>query len=389
MNKPSIYKTGYSGFSATFVGNGIGRFAYIALLPALVQANWFSQKDASYLGVATLVGYLVGSLVLSLLTRYLSERTILRVSMLLSGISYVACALPHAPLAWYYIWRLSAGVTGALLMIVGPSNVLRSCAINVRSKVSGIVFAGIGIGVLISGTIIPVFVDISISFTWVALGGISLLLAITTWNLWADDVIIDHTLDKNIKLTSKQYKFLALVLAAYSLNAIGYLPHTLFWVDYIVRELKMPLGYGGFFWAIFGIGAGIGPFFTSGLANRFSIKTALLIAFFLKSVGVFLPVISSSLPALFLSSLIVGALTPGTVTLIALYTLRGAGDIRYRASWNTMTLAFALSQALFSYVMAYVATTYLHSYDPLFIFSAIALLLSVVCIVFTNPKSLS
>ena len=46
-----------AGLSATFVGNGIGRFAFIAMMPALIQSGWFSKGEASYLSVATLVGY--------------------------------------------------------------------------------------------------------------------------------------------------------------------------------------------------------------------------------------------------------------------------------------------------------------------------------------------
>lgn len=387
INKANLYKTGYPGFSATFVGNGIGRFAYIALIPALIQAGWFSQQEASYLGVATLVGYLFGSLLVTTLTKFSSEKSLLRASMLLSAISYLACALPHSPLSWYYIWRLLAGITGSLLMILGPSNILRSCEIKIRSRVGGIVFSGIGIGVFIAGTLIPSLIGIGISFTWVILGGISLILMLTTWNRWADDAVVVAATEHKIILNRQQYLFLGLTLASYALNAIGYLPHTLFWVDYIVRELKMPLSYGGFFWAVFGVGAALGPFLTSGIGHRFGIKNALLAAFALKAVGVFLPIISSSVITIFLSSLIVGAMTPGTVTLVALYTLHGAGEYLYRKAWNAMTLAFALAQALFSYIMAYVVANYLHSYRPLFIFSAIALLLSVSCIIFTKPKS--
>lgn len=388
MTQKSLYMAGFPGFSATFVGNGIGRFAYIALIPALIQAQWFSQKEASYLGVATLVGYLLGSLFVTLLIKISSERTVLRISMLLSSISYLTCALPHMPLFWYYIWRLLAGITGSLLMIIGPSNILRSCEVTIRNKVGGVVFSGIGIGVFIAGTFIPLLIDVGISFTWIILGGISLMLMVITWNSWANDILQVAVSGNEHKLTRNQYLFLGLTLISYALNAIGYLPHTLFWVDYIVRELRMPFSYGGFFWAVFGIGAALGPFFTSGIGHRFGVKNALLAAFVLKAFGVFLPVLSSSIFAIFLSSLIVGAMTPGTVTLVALYTLHGAGESLYRHTWNAMTLAFALSQALFSYSMAYVAANYLQSYEPLFIFSAIALLFSVVCIILTKPKSI-
>ncbi|MDR0770676.1 MAG: MFS transporter [Burkholderiales bacterium] len=56
MNDPALTKLSFAGLSATFVGNGVGRFAYIALMPALIGAGWFTKSEASYLGVATLAG---------------------------------------------------------------------------------------------------------------------------------------------------------------------------------------------------------------------------------------------------------------------------------------------------------------------------------------------
>ena len=36
-----------AGFSAVLVGNGLGRFAYTPLLPALISEHWFSASDAA------------------------------------------------------------------------------------------------------------------------------------------------------------------------------------------------------------------------------------------------------------------------------------------------------------------------------------------------------
>ena len=50
-----------AGLCATLVGIGFARFAYTPLLPALVEAGWFSPPEAAYLGAANLIGYLVGA----------------------------------------------------------------------------------------------------------------------------------------------------------------------------------------------------------------------------------------------------------------------------------------------------------------------------------------
>lgn len=46
------------GLAATFIGNGLGWFAYTPLIPVLIAAGWFSPAEASHVAA----GYLVGAL---------------------------------------------------------------------------------------------------------------------------------------------------------------------------------------------------------------------------------------------------------------------------------------------------------------------------------------
>jgi MFS family permease len=106
---------------ATLIGVGIGRFAYIVLMPSLIQNGWFSQSDAAYLGVATLIGYIAGAPVASMLLRYFSAGRVIRGAML---VSYLGCALQEASLEWFYFWRTLAGITEALFMVIAPPIIL-------------------------------------------------------------------------------------------------------------------------------------------------------------------------------------------------------------------------------------------------------------------------
>ena len=61
---------GLCGTAATLTGVGIGRFAYVAILPLLVQQAWFSRTEAGYLGAANLTGYFLGIGLAAWLSRY-------------------------------------------------------------------------------------------------------------------------------------------------------------------------------------------------------------------------------------------------------------------------------------------------------------------------------
>lgn len=392
MRAQVVNRQSLSGLAATLVGNGIGRFAYIALIPALIQQQWFSEAQASYLGVATLLGYIFGAPAANVLVKYFERGNLVRWAMIACTLSYLCCAWQHGPLWWFYGWRTLAGVAGAMLMVLAPPMIVRLHQPQLKARVSGVVFAGIGMGAMLSGTLIPLLLLLSLPSAWLGMGAISLVATVLSWPMWRSDPN-GSTMAATAglrDLSQGQWVTLSLILFAYSFNAIGYLPHTLFWVDFVVRELQMSQFHGGFFWAMFGLGAAIGPLITGQLGDRLGVKRALVMAFTLKAFGVALPLISTSSGSLLLSSILVGAFTPGTVTLVSTYTLECVGLARHTKAWSMMTLAFALAQGVVGYVMAYWADG-LSSYQPLFMVSAAALGLSIIAILATQtqPQSLA
>lgn len=392
-----------AGLAATFVGNGIGRFAFIAMMPALIQAGWFTKAQASYLSVATLVGYVVGARLTEWLLQRFSVTALMRASMLGCALGYLMCVFEGAPLVWYLVWRTAAGIGGAILMVLAAPLVLPQHLPTIRGRVSGVVFSGIGLGTMVAGFAVPLLIGgialvlniggdstrlihfEGVRGAWLGMGLLCVALTVFAWRQWpraggsaapavaAAEAPVAAPLPRELRVA------LGLLLAAYTLNAIGYLPHTLFWVDYIVRELHQPLASGGFYWAVFGVGAAIGPLLTGSLADVFGLRRCLLAGFLLKAVGVGLPLVGSHPALLFTSSLLVGLFTPGIVALVSAYVLECLGPQHHRKAWGLLTTSFAASQAGVGFVMAKIAAN-VDSYEPLFAFSAAALLVSVACV---------
>lgn len=372
------------------------------MMPALIQAGWFTKGEASYLSVATLVGYLLGAHLTEMLTRYFTVTTLVRASMLACALGYLACMFQGLGMPWYLLWRTGAGVGGAILMVLTAPLVLARHSLASRGRVSGIVFSGIGLGAMLAGVLVPLLIGglgLSLEIAgksfdifrfhgligaWVGMGLLCLMLTILSWRQWplagaSAPVARGPGATPPSSFPRDKRVALALLWVAYTLNAIGYLPHTMFWVDYIVRELHLSLASGGFFWSVFGIGAAIGPLLMGTLADTFGLKRCLLVGFFLKAVGVALPLFSSDAAALFASSLLVGIFTPGLVALVSAYVLDCLGANFHRRAWGLLTTGFAAAQAIVGFGMAHIAGD-LPSYLPLFAFSAACLLISMVCI---------
>lgn len=375
MSGTSADRLGLAGGVCTLLGIGMARFAYTPLIPALVEADWFTTHAAAYLGAINLLGYLIGAATAHRATLVFSVRAVLGVCLAVTAASFFACALDWG-VVWYGFWRLACGVTGAMLVVVGAPAALSRVSPGERARTGALVFTGIGLGVAASGTLVPWLAGVGVAMTWLALAIVASALALWSWRaVWRDLAPLPETRGDGQNGVTLPMAAIMLVIVAYGLDAIGFVPHTLFWVDYIARELGDGLAVGSGYWVVFGVGAMCGPVVAGVLAARMNFRPALTLALAVKAVAVALPLVSSGVPALTLSSFFVGMLVPGTVTLTSGSIAALATPARQQQLWGWATLSFALAQAVAAYGMSW-GYERLGSYLPLFGFAFAALVLA-------------
>lgn len=329
-----------AGLAALLVGLGFGRFAYTALVPGLIEEGWIGASAAGPLAAANFAGYLAGALGGARLARRFGAAATLRATMVATALALLAGAAPFGPL-WLAAARFAAGVGGAVLMVVAPTAVLRFADPARRGAVAGVVFTGIGLGVALSGTLVPALARSGVAVTWIALGLAALALAVATARVWPDVPLAPAA--PHEKGLPKGFPLFAL---AYCTDAAGFVPHTVYWVDFVARDLDRGLAAGGLQWTLFGLGAAFGPFLAGRAADRFGFRAAFSGALAVKALGVALPLVSTGFAALSLSSLVVGALTPGAAMLASGRAGEIAGPARHAGAWALATAAFAAVQAL-------------------------------------------
>ncbi len=351
--------------AALIVGHGIGRFAFTPLIPALVAAGLFTGPQAVWLGAANLIGYFIGALMaLRVADRY-GVSFVLRASVGAVLLATLA-GIPDWGLAWLAPWRLLTGIAGALILILAPPALLSQVPVTRRGTIGGLVFCGIGVGIIFAGTVVPWLARIDIVAAWLGLSALALLLWIPAWHGWPKkpDVVAPPS-GPGPRWTLP----LIGLAAAYAGDAMGFIPHTVFWVDYIARGLGHGVAVGGYFWVLFGVGAALGVLLLGRLADKIGFGAALTLMLLAKALAVALPLFSSSLPALVISSLIVGAATPGAAMLTSGVALELVGVEAHRAAWRKLTLIFSAFQALAGQAFAFLfAAT--QTYDLIFALGA-------------------
>lgn len=401
------------GTMSTMVGIGLARLAYTPLIPELINQEWFSAHQAVYLGAANLLGYFIGALSAHTISERMPLRLLMNICYFSIVASLVGCAVP-LNIEWFFIWRLIAGISGAILMVVGPASIMSLIPLERRASVGTLMFTGIGIGALLSATVIPLLVETSLVLTWLIL---ALVAGIATWINDKSLSMVQQGNKREIPLSnihntpSKHHSLIhpdsgnkgtlmgvnvivLCVLMAYGCDALGYIPHTLFWADFLSREQGLGTNVASMQWALFGFGAMCGPFIARYGAQNFGWSNTLNVAFLAKSVAIILPVlfIQSSpfdLMKYSISSFIVGAMVPGIVSLTSGRIAELVGPAQHKKYWGWATAIFALAQAISGYVMSGLYG-YFESYYWLFFIASgvmsVGLVLSVISAHLTEKK---
>lgn len=351
----SIGRASFAGFAACLVGVGLARFAYSPLIPALIEARWFTPQQAVYLGAANLLGYFLGVFSSGGVTGRWRAAAVLRAMMLLTVVSLFACAFRGPGFAWFFVWRVISGSTGGVIMVLAAPTVLAQAPADRRGLVGGVIFTGVGLGVAASGTLMPLILDLGgVRAAWLGLAAAALLLTGAAWTSWPADASARQTSDPAAGAARPYTLAAKALLVVYGLNVVGLVPHMIFFVDYVARGLGLGLGAGAAYWTLYGIGAALGPLLAGRLADRVGFATALRLALVVQAGAVILPVISSAPVSLIVSSGVVGALTIGIVPLVLgrVHDLVRGAEAQRRV-WRGATLAFALFQAASAYGFSY------------------------------------
>lgn len=343
----SLASLALAGGVATLLGVGLGRFSFTPLFPAMVEAGWVSGGDAALLGAANLAGYLAGALAAPWIDARLGRRTALRCGMVLTALALIACAWPVG-LVWLMAWRLTAGVTGGMLMVLAAPTVLAAVPALRRPLLGGLVFSGIGIGVVVSGFGVPLLLPVGVGAAWLILGLAGLAMVALAWSRWP----APPPAAARRGLALQRPLILALLICAYSSDGIGFLPHTVFLSDYVARGLGWGVAAGGHIWAVFGLGAAVGALSAAAVARAVGFPLALLLALVVKTAMVGLPLLTTNAFALGVSAAMVGLLTPGLVALGSGVAAELAGPDGHARAWSWMTSGFAVAQAVGAFALA-------------------------------------
>ena len=359
-----------AGVCATLLGVGLQRFAYAPLLPAMVQAGWLSAGDAGLLGAANFAGYLIGAVGAPGIGRALGLRAALRAATVMAIICLLLCAWRGGPfgagLEWYLPWRLLAGVSGGVLMVLAGPAVQQAVAPERRAFAAGRMFIGVGLGIASGALMVPALLPFGLSAAWLALAVAAMGLTAVAWPRWPGGApparVARPPLGGGI----------GRLLASYALSGAAIATHMGWWPDFIARGLGHGTTWGSAAWLLFGGAVMLGAVGSGWLAERIGAARAFQAIMALQVPALLLPLLSDAVPSLVASTLLAGAATAGS-SVLALTLARDLAGTAAPGVWQACTVGWAAAQTGSGFLLAalYRATG---SHLPLFAAGLVAAL---------------
>ncbi|MBN9278691.1 MAG: YbfB/YjiJ family MFS transporter [Hyphomicrobium sp.] len=312
---PAWRRVALGGGGGMFVGMGLGRFSYTAMVPALISSGQLNVLEAGRIGAINIAGFALGALISVPMSVRVGAFRLLTVVAILSVLALAASAVPLG-FAWLGFWRGLVGLTAGIIMVLSLALIASTAPSARRPVAASFVFAGVGLAIFMTGILVPRLLERGLATAWLGLaacGFAAMMLAI--WG-WRGAPAASTPAPARLGAATPWTWPLRFLLAGYFFFSIAIVPHTLYWVDYLARGLGLGMAEGGLHWSIVGIASALGPWSMAALGLLLGTAWALPLSFITLGLGIGAPLLSGASGVLFLSSVLFGA-QPGLSALMA------------------------------------------------------------------------
>lgn len=157
---------------------GVGRFAFTPLLPLMLADGSIGLKGGSWLASANYAGYFVGAVSCAALR--VAPARMVRFGLMATVLLTAAMGVGHLLPVWLVV-RFVAGVVSAWTFVFVSQWGLRRLAELHAPEWSGVIYAGPGVGIVVTGLIGSALAGQRASVGWLGFAALSAVLSVAIW----------------------------------------------------------------------------------------------------------------------------------------------------------------------------------------------------------------
>jgi len=343
-----------AGMLSLAVAMGLGRFAFTPLLPMMLAEETVDLREASWLASANYLAYLLGALLCTLQPWIWSRfdrlpawaySSLVRAGLVATSILTLAMAIQWPPV-WPTL-RFGAGVASAVVLVFTSGWCLARLARLGAPAMGSIIFAGPGIGIVLSGLSGSVLVawQWTAAAGWLVFGLLAFVLTALVWPIFQggeERLAALHRSAGGGRDAPEPASHAAgpaemtLLALAYGFAGFGYIITATF-LPVIAREAMPVSAWTDLFWPIFGTGAVIGALLAARLPPAGDRRFLLAGGYVLQALGIAIGIGFPTTAGFAIGSLMLGF----PFTAITFFAMQEARRLKERAPSSFMGLLTA------------------------------------------------
>lgn len=312
-----VNPTAFRGTLGLALAMGMGRFFYTPVLPLMVAALHWGSAPGAWIATLNYVGYFIGCLVIA--RGWVDpDRLVYRLSLIVSTLCLFAIPISEN-LIWQGVVRTLAGIASGLIFVCITQ---RIPFVARRPLDSGLVYAGVGTGILVSGAIVLTagsFVDWR--GLWLICAFLSAVFTLIAWT-WplpgrgSDTQSAEAPAGSTQTATAEtltRRRAMAILTTGYFFQGFGYIIIG----TYLVVLAKPVFGQSAAAstWVVAGIATAASPLIWSYIVARIGTHRGLAVCYTLQVGGAILAVFGTNPVFLFISAALFGGTFIGAVMM--------------------------------------------------------------------------
>jgi predicted MFS family arabinose efflux permease len=329
------------------IGLGLGRFAYALLLPSMREDLGWTYGSAGSLATANAVGYLVGAALAPVLTRRGSRLGFLA-SLVITAAALAALAATSS-LVLMLVLRFVAGLSAAVAVVIGAGLVVRVCrgrSSQTTGMALGTFFGGAGLGILLSGVLVPPLVGSGDSDGWREGWAMLGLAGLIGTGLAAAMLTGAPDSPDSQRSRGSEWTRTSLIpmFAAYALFGVGYMSYMTFIIALLqgspsAEDIQL-------FWIVLGCAALVSAVASGNILGRLRGGRGMAAAMAVLTLGSALPLLYDAFAGILLSALLCGLSFLAVASTVTAVAGRAVPEDAAVSTVAALTVAFALGQCI-------------------------------------------
>ncbi len=366
---------------------GFARFAYALLLPAMRGDLGWTYAEAGALNTANAAGYLAGALVTAAIAARIGPARTFVIGLVLTGVGMLAAAAT-GDFALLLGLRVLVGISGALSFVtgavlasqagVGASRVRQSLFITVY-------FGGGGTGMVASGVLVPLLLDLGAGWRggWLVLGALACAMVPFARRAARAAETPRTTAAPGGRVAGGVS--LRATYVVYILFGAGYVGYMTFIIAFLRGETADSTTVA-VFWIVLGLASLAAGFVWGRVFARLPGGWPQAIVLIGNAVGAALPLLGTSPTVLLLSALTFGATVMAMPSAMAAFVRKCLPEAAWTPVLGRLTVVFGLGQCLGPLATGYVSDTAFGISGGLLLSAAVLVVAAVVAMFQREPS---